>query len=92
MFSSGSLVRMPSCLPNGVTAFGTLGNDVFLSVASVWEAMVKYYIGKLPLPHPPEHYLPMRHTGLLLRGGSLFSYTDGSTAAGPLVPLAFLSA
>jgi len=24
------------------------GNDVFLSVASVWEAMVKYYIGKLP--------------------------------------------
>jgi len=23
------------------------GNDVFLSVASVWEAMVKYYIGKL---------------------------------------------
>ena len=36
------------------------GNDVFLSVASVWEAMVKYYIGKLPLPHPPEHYLPIQ--------------------------------
>jgi PIN domain nuclease of toxin-antitoxin system len=27
-------------------------NDVFLSVVSVWEAMVKYAIGKLPLPHP----------------------------------------
>lgn len=36
------------------------GNDVFLSVVSVWEAIVKYYIGKLPLPHPPEYYLPLQ--------------------------------
>ena len=35
-------------------------NDVCLSVVSVWEAMVKYYLGKLPLPHPPEHYLPLQ--------------------------------
>jgi PIN domain nuclease of toxin-antitoxin system len=34
------------------------GNEVCLSVVSVWEAMVKYALGKLPLPHPPEHYLP----------------------------------
>jgi PIN domain nuclease of toxin-antitoxin system len=27
-------------------------NEVFLSVVSVWEAMVKYALGKLPLPHP----------------------------------------
>ncbi len=33
-------------------------HEVFLSVVSVWEAMVKYAIGKLPLPHPPEDYLP----------------------------------
>jgi PIN domain nuclease of toxin-antitoxin system len=33
-------------------------NEVFLSVVSVWEAMVKYALGKLPLPHPPEDYLP----------------------------------
>jgi PIN domain nuclease of toxin-antitoxin system len=33
-------------------------NEVFLSVVSVWEAMVKYAIGKLPLPHPPGDYLP----------------------------------
>ena len=33
-------------------------HEVFLSVVSVWEAMVKYALGKLPLPHPPEHYLP----------------------------------
>ena len=36
------------------------GNDVCLSVVSVWDAMVKYYLGKLPLPHPPEHYLPLQ--------------------------------
>jgi PIN domain nuclease of toxin-antitoxin system len=34
------------------------GNEVFLSVVSIWEAMVKYALGKLSLPHPPEHYLP----------------------------------
>ena len=33
-------------------------NEVFLSVVSVWEAMVKHAIGKLPLPHPPAEYLP----------------------------------
>lgn len=33
-------------------------HEVFLSVVSVWEAMVKYTLGKLPLPHPPEDYLP----------------------------------
>ena len=33
-------------------------NAVFLSVVSIWEAMVKYALGKLPLPHPPERYLP----------------------------------
>src|SRR5207244_11559454 len=36
------------------------GNNSFLSVASFSEAMLKYYIGKLPLPHPPEHYLPIQ--------------------------------
>src|SRR6266478_159216 len=33
-------------------------NAVFLSVVCIWEAMVKHRLGKLPLPHPPEHYLP----------------------------------
>ena len=34
------------------------GKELFLSVVSIWEAMVKYALGKLPLPHPPELYLP----------------------------------
>ncbi|MCB8943338.1 MAG: type II toxin-antitoxin system VapC family toxin [Ardenticatenaceae bacterium] len=33
-------------------------NEVYLSVASLWEIVVKYQIGKLPLPHAPEIYLP----------------------------------
>ena len=33
-------------------------NEVYLSVVSVWEAIIKYQLGKLPLPQPPETYLP----------------------------------
>jgi PIN domain nuclease of toxin-antitoxin system len=31
---------------------------VFLSPVSLWEALVKYRLGKLPLPENPEVYLP----------------------------------
>ncbi|MDQ3302214.1 MAG: type II toxin-antitoxin system VapC family toxin [Actinomycetota bacterium] len=34
------------------------GNEVYLSVVSVWEAMIKHQLGKLPLPEPPARYLP----------------------------------
>jgi PIN domain nuclease of toxin-antitoxin system len=34
------------------------GNEVFLSVVSIWEAIVKYQLGKLSFPYPPEEYLP----------------------------------
>ena len=33
-------------------------NEVYLSSVSVWEAIVKYQLGKLPLPEHPETYLP----------------------------------
>jgi PIN domain nuclease of toxin-antitoxin system len=33
-------------------------NEVYLSAASVWEAVVKHALGKLPLPEPPATYLP----------------------------------
>ena len=33
-------------------------NEVYLSVVSLWEAIVKYQIGKLSLPQKPERYLP----------------------------------
>lgn len=33
-------------------------NAVYLSVVSVWESIIKYQLGKLPLPQSPEIYLP----------------------------------
>jgi PIN domain nuclease of toxin-antitoxin system len=33
-------------------------NRIFLSVVSIWEAVIKYQLGKLPLPHPPSIYMP----------------------------------
>jgi PIN domain nuclease of toxin-antitoxin system len=33
-------------------------NTAFLSAASVWEAVIKYALGKLPLPEPAAVYLP----------------------------------
>ena len=33
-------------------------NEVHLSVVSLWEIIVKYQLGKLPLPQSPESYIP----------------------------------
>jgi PIN domain nuclease of toxin-antitoxin system len=33
-------------------------HEVYLSVVSLWESILKYQLGKLPLPEPPERYLP----------------------------------
>ena len=66
-------VRLPATWRDAIR---DRGNAVFLSVVSVWEAMVKYALGKLPLPHPPESYLPTQRvqhqiTSLLLDEASV---------------------
>jgi PIN domain nuclease of toxin-antitoxin system len=33
-------------------------NDVYLSIISIWEVIIKHQLGKLPLPESPEIYLP----------------------------------
>jgi PIN domain nuclease of toxin-antitoxin system len=33
-------------------------NKVYLSVVSLWEVVIKYQLGRLPLPQPPDSYLP----------------------------------
>jgi PIN domain nuclease of toxin-antitoxin system len=43
--------------PVYANAIGDAGNDVFLSVVSLWEAIVKYRTGKLFFPASPEIYL-----------------------------------
>lgn len=35
-------------------------NPVYLSVASTWEIAIKYKLGKLPLPQPPQKYIPSK--------------------------------
>lgn len=35
-------------------------NVLVVSAASSWEIAIKYQLGKLPLPEPPERYVPER--------------------------------
>ena len=53
-FISGDL-RLPILFRNEIQ---DPNNAVFLSVASLWEIIIKYKIGKLPLPQSPEIYIP----------------------------------
>jgi len=46
-------------------------NIVYLSVVSIWEAIVKYQLGKLPLPESPEIYLPKQRERHLIETLSL---------------------
>jgi len=36
----------------------SVDNTVYLSVVSLWEVIIKHQLGKLPLPQPPQEYLP----------------------------------
>jgi PIN domain nuclease of toxin-antitoxin system len=35
-------------------------NEIYLSAASSWEIAIKYSIGKLGLPEPPQDFVPKR--------------------------------
>ncbi|MCC6125779.1 MAG: type II toxin-antitoxin system VapC family toxin [Pirellulales bacterium] len=48
----------PHLPANWRSAIRDPGHEVYLSVVSVWETMIKHQIGKLPLPQSPEQYLP----------------------------------
>ena len=39
-------------------AFADPASEVFLSAASAWEIAVKHRLGKLPLPTPPDEFVP----------------------------------
>ncbi len=41
-------------------------NQVFLSVVSIWEATIKFQIGKLQLPEAPGVYLPAQRARHLI--------------------------
>lgn len=35
-------------------------NELFVSAASAWEIAIKFQLGRLPLPEPPDRYVPRR--------------------------------
>jgi PIN domain nuclease of toxin-antitoxin system len=46
-------------LPNSVReSIQNFENEIYLSVISLWETIIKYQLGKLLLPEAPEIYLP----------------------------------
>jgi PIN domain nuclease of toxin-antitoxin system len=53
-FISGN-ERLPKTMRDSIR---NLDNEVYLSVVSLWETIVKYQLGKLPLPQHPSSYLP----------------------------------
>lgn len=51
--------KLPTAAANAIQ---DPANKVILSAVSVWEAAIKFQTGKLPLPAPPDIYLPyQRH-------------------------------
>jgi PIN domain nuclease of toxin-antitoxin system len=50
------------------TAIQDPTNEVYLSAASVWEAVIKHALGKLPLPGPPADYLPHQRAAHRIAG------------------------
>lgn len=65
-------------------AIGDPDNEVYLSVVSVWEAIVKYQLGKLPLSESPEIYLPKQRVQHLI---SSLSLDEGSVSQLVQLPL-----
>jgi PIN domain nuclease of toxin-antitoxin system len=59
-------------------------NDVHLSIASVWEAIIKSSIGKLQLPDNPGIYLPKQRA---LHGIKSLEITDGAMTELGALPL-----
>lgn len=56
-------------------AISNQDNEIYLSVVSVWEAIIKYQLGKLPLPESPEIYLPQQREKHLISSLSIAETT-----------------
>jgi PIN domain nuclease of toxin-antitoxin system len=52
--------------PRVVELFRAPDNEVYLSAASAWEIALKHAIGRLPLPEPPERFVPAERAALAI--------------------------
>ncbi|MCL4871155.1 MAG: type II toxin-antitoxin system VapC family toxin [Anaerolineae bacterium] len=66
-------------------AIRDVNNDVYLSVVSVWEATVKYQLGKLPLPQSPDIYLSFQRQQHQIASLSLDEISVGKLSTLPLL-------
>jgi PIN domain nuclease of toxin-antitoxin system len=48
----------PLLSPTARAMFRDPANETFLSVVSAWEIAVKNALGNMPLPEPPDNYVP----------------------------------
>lgn len=60
--------RLPEAMQQAIRI---VDNQIYLSVVSLWETVVKYRLGKLPLPESPEGYLPLQRERHLITSLSL---------------------
>ncbi len=49
--------RLPNFMRKAII---DMKNEAYLSVVSLWEAIIKHQIGRLPLPESPWKYLPLQ--------------------------------
>jgi PIN domain nuclease of toxin-antitoxin system len=66
----------PSLGPHARTLIEEATNDIFLSIASVWEMAIKVSLGKLSLSQPFDLFIPNQ---LLLNDITLLDITVGHT-------------
>jgi PIN domain nuclease of toxin-antitoxin system len=71
--------RLPDNLKEDIR---NLEHEVYLSVVSIWEAIIKHQLGKLPLPEPPESYLPKQR-----ERHSIYSLSIDEASVGQLAKL-----
>lgn len=66
-------------------AIRDLQNEVYLSAVSLWEIIVKYQLGRLPLPQSPETYIPFQRVNHQIASLSLDEESVARLAALPSI-------
>ncbi len=74
--------RLPNNIQQGIR---NTDNEVYLSVVSLWEVIIKHQLGKLPLPEPPERYLPIQRERHQIANLSLDEASVSQLAGLPLI-------